>query len=187
MGAGCVGFDLEYVPDYYASALRDRSARTRPAVIQIASSDVCLVYLVYKIGHLPESISSVLRDPAVLKVSHGAPSDMRLLYRHFGVQSRSFVDLHQVCQEMRLRPCSLKNVVEHVLGLGLTKKHQCSNWEAAALSQEQIQYAATDAWVTLEAFLRIKPRSIQKLLVNDNGDVEFADSKASGEKTSRSA
>ncbi|EDO08598.2 3'-5' exonuclease domain containing protein [Babesia bovis T2Bo] len=168
----CVGFDLEYVPDYYASIHRQSFDRTRPAVIQIASNDICLVYLMYKIGHLPSSVSHILSDPDILKISHGAPSDMRLMYRHFGVRSRSFVDLQSVCEELQLRPCSLKSVVQRVLGLRLSKKQQCSNWEAAELSQQQIKYAATDAWVTLAAFLKLKPKSLRKLVVNELGDVQ---------------
>ncbi|GFE55103.1 3,5 exonuclease [Babesia ovis] len=167
----CVGFDLEYVPDYYTSVHRQGADRCRPAVIQISSNDTCLIYLVYKIGHLPDAVSKLLADPEVLKVSHGAPSDMRLLYRHFGVRSRNFVDLQSVCEELQLKPCSLKSVVHRVLGLQLSKRQQCSNWEAAELSQQQIRYAATDAWVTLQAFLQLQPKSIRKLGVTDKGDV----------------
>ncbi|ORM41799.1 Werner syndrome ATP-dependent helicase -like protein [Babesia sp. Xinjiang] len=179
----CVGFDLEYVPDYYSSVHRHTAERTRPAVVQIAGRDVCLVYLIYKIGHLPEPVSSLLRDPNVLKVAHGAPSDMRLLFRHFGVCSRNFVDLQNVCEEMHIRPCSLKGVAEQVLGLKLSKTQQCSNWEASALSEAQIRYAATDAWVTLEAFLKLKPPSFRKLIVNETGDVKIDNVKADGSES----
>lgn len=172
----CVGFDLEYVPDYYESIYRKSGNRTRPAVVQIANSDTCVVYLVYKIGHLPDCICSFLSNATILKVSHGAPSDMRLLYRHFGVRPRNFVDLQTVSGELKLHPCSLKSVVERVLGLHLNKKQQCSNWEADTLSSEQVKYAATDAWVTLESFLRLKPRSVRKLFVNESGDVEVENS-----------
>lgn len=98
---------------------------------------------------------------------------MRLLHRHFGVRSRNFVDLQSVCDAFKLQPCSLKSVVDHVLGLRLSKTHQCSNWEAPTLSADQLQYAATDAWVTLEAYLRLKPHKVKKLFVNESGDVQL--------------
>lgn len=82
----CVGFDLEYVPDYYASIYRQRGDRTRPAVVQIASVDTCIIYLVYKIGYLPECVSTLLTSDSILKVA------MMILLLQFlsGVSWRSF-------------------------------------------------------------------------------------------------
>lgn len=172
--AGCVGFDLEYVPDYYSSIYRMSLGIRRPALIQVASRDICVIYLIYKIGHIPDSLSQILLSDHIVKVSHGAPTDMRLIHRHFGLRARNFVDLRSIALQLKLRPCSLQTVVKTVLGITLDKEQQCSNWEAETLSKEQLQYAATDAWVTLEVFHRLNHTKLTKLSVNQDGDVETA-------------
>ena len=42
-----------------------------------------------------------------------------------------------------------------VLGFRISKRQQVSNWEMAKLSQAQINYAATDAWICREIYLRL--------------------------------
>jgi hypothetical protein len=48
-----------------------------------------------------------------------------------------------------LRP-GLKTLCQAFLGHNICKQMQVSNWEAEELSQEQLTYAATDAWAPLE-------------------------------------
>ncbi|PID95737.1 MAG: hypothetical protein CSA94_00060 [Bacteroidetes bacterium] len=43
-----------------------------------------------------------------------------------------------------------------VLGFKVSKRQQTSNWEAKDLSNAQQIYAATDAWVSREIYLKIK-------------------------------
>lgn len=168
---GCVGFDLEYAPDYYAS-VRGRSERHKPSLVQICGDYRCFIYLIYKIGYIPPSLLNILNSSDVLKVSHGAPSDMLLLYRHYGTMCNNFVDLVKICRENNIYPTTLKHATERVLNLHLCKKQQCSNWEAEELIPEQISYASTDAWVTRQIYLQLSPSKIDKLFINSNGEVE---------------
>jgi len=43
-----------------------------------------------------------------------------------------------------------------ILGFRISKNAQVSNWEAKELNEKQIRYAATDAWVCLEMFEKIR-------------------------------
>ena len=43
-----------------------------------------------------------------------------------------------------------------VLGIRISKKQQVSNWEAKELSAAQLDYAATDAWICREIYLRLQ-------------------------------
>ena len=43
-----------------------------------------------------------------------------------------------------------------ILGIRISKKQQLSNWETDRLSTKQIDYAATDAWICREIFIKIK-------------------------------
>ena len=42
-----------------------------------------------------------------------------------------------------------------ILGCKISKSQQLSNWEAKELSQAQKMYAATDAWVCREMYLKL--------------------------------
>ena len=42
-----------------------------------------------------------------------------------------------------------------ILVFKISKTQQLSNWEADHLSEAQIRYAATDAWVCREMFLKL--------------------------------
>ncbi|AFZ78982.1 3-5 exonuclease domain containing protein [Theileria equi strain WA] len=169
----CVGFDLEYLPDYYAS-IREISDRRKPSLVQICGDSTCLIYLIYKIGYIPLSLLNILNNTNILKVSHGAPSDMLLLYRHFGTICTNFVDLLKICRENKIHPTTLQNATAHVLNLKLSKRQQCSNWEAKTLTTEQIAYASTDAWVTRQIYLQLSPSKVDKLFINSNGEIETA-------------
>ena len=42
-----------------------------------------------------------------------------------------------------------------ILGFRISKTQQLSNWEAENLSEAQSRYAATDAWVCREMYLKL--------------------------------
>ena len=42
-----------------------------------------------------------------------------------------------------------------ILGIRISKTQQLSNWEAEKLSEAQQSYAATDAWVCREMYLKL--------------------------------
>ena len=42
-----------------------------------------------------------------------------------------------------------------ILGIRISKTQQLSNWEAEKLSDSQCMYAATDAWVCREMYLKL--------------------------------
>ena len=42
-----------------------------------------------------------------------------------------------------------------VLNIRISKAQQVSNWENPVLSKAQIDYAATDAWLCREVYLRL--------------------------------
>ena len=50
------------------------------------------------------------------------------------------------------RALSLRGLAAAFLGLRVNKAAQRSNWEAEVLSESQLVYAATDAWVCREVY-----------------------------------
>ena len=92
------------------------------------------------------NLKRLLTDPAVLKLFHFGRFDIAMFLLHLGVMTapvyctkiasklaRTYTDRH-----------GLKDVSRELLGIELSKAQQSSDWGAAALSPEQIAYAASD-------------------------------------------
>jgi ribonuclease D len=65
------------------------------------------------------------------------------------------VDLQKIVWEWGIRDKSVKKMAAIILGSRVSKTQQLSNWEAETLSEAQQMYAATDAWVCREMYLKL--------------------------------
>lgn len=142
--------------------------RDRLCVVQISRGDGSAdVVQIQPEGPAPEVLKRVLADPAVLKIFHFARFDLAVLYQYLGVMpapvyctkiasklARTYTDRH-----------GLKDVVRELVGVDLSKQQQSSDWGAEALSQAQVEYAASDvlhlhaARVRLDAMLAREGRT----------------------------
>ncbi len=121
--------------------------RDRLCVVQISRGDGnAEVVQIVPGGPEPTHLKRVLGDPAVQKIFHFARFDLAVLYRAFGVMpgpvyctkiasklARTYTDRH-----------GLKDVVREMVGVELSKQQQSSDWGSDALSQAQLDYAASD-------------------------------------------
>jgi ribonuclease D len=91
-------------------------------------------------------LAALLEDPDVLKLFHFGRFDIAVMQYHLGVSTspvyctkiasrlvRTFTDRH-----------GLKDLCRDLLGIDLSKQQQSSDWGASDLSQEQLNYAASD-------------------------------------------
>ena len=89
---------------------------------------------------------AMLGDPKVLKLFHFGRFDIAVLMHAFGVETapvyctkiasklvRTYIDRH-----------GLKDLTRDLIGVDISKQQQSSDWGATILSQEQIDYAASD-------------------------------------------
>ena len=66
------------------------------------------------------------------------------------------LDLGAVARHCGLGQTGLRNLAGMFLKIRIPKNTKTSNWAAPNLSAAQIHYAATDAWVCRELFLRFR-------------------------------
>jgi cold shock CspA family protein len=99
----------------------------------------------------------------VLKVSSGSDrSDKAKLGHHLGIKLRHNVDIADVAKRCGRTEHGLKNICLAVMGRKLDKKLSVSNWARRPLPQKLIQYAATDAWLLVELYCRLKGVETEK-------------------------
>ncbi len=87
-----------------------------------------------------------------MKVGAGLNDDIRRMRSDFNFEPGGFLDLQQYVQAFQIEEKGLKKMSAIVLGQRISKSQQVSNWDADLLTEAQLRYAATDAWICLEIY-----------------------------------
>jgi ribonuclease D len=121
--------------------------RDRLCLVQLSAGDgeVHLVQFADRDFAAP-NLRALLRDPQVTKIFHYARFDLAMFEAHFGEPTgpvyctktasklvRTYTDRH-----------GLKDLCKELLGIEMSKQQQSSDWGAAELTAEQMNYAAAD-------------------------------------------
>jgi ribonuclease D len=121
--------------------------RDRLCLVQLSGGDgnAHLVQLAPGAYEAPR-LKALMADPTVTKIFHFARFDLGMIYHYLGVMAgpvyctkiasrlaRTFTDRH-----------GLRDLCKDVLNVDLSKQQQSSDWGAATLTDQQLQYAATD-------------------------------------------
>ena len=137
-----LGFDTETRPSFKKGKVYPTS------LIQISSLEQVWILRVNRIGY-PAPLLDLLSDEIPLKIGLGLQDDLRRLRADFQFEPRGFLDLQHYVQAFRIDEKGLKKISGIVLNRRISKSQQVSNWDADVLSEAQLRYAATDAWICL--------------------------------------
>jgi ribonuclease D len=120
--------------------------RDRLCLVQLSKGDGNAELVQIGRSHDAPELKRLLADESVLKLFHFGRFDMAVLKHAFGVMprpvyctkvasklARTFTDRH-----------GLKDLCRELLGIDLSKQQQSSDWGAERLTQEQLNYAASD-------------------------------------------
>lgn len=142
-----LGFDIETRPCF-------RKGQSFPAAtLQLAGeSDVYVVQLL-KLGDI-SPIAALLENPEILKVGVAIQDDIRKLQETLPFQPRGFVEIATLTQRSGILNTGLRSLAAILLNFRISKRAQVSNWARPDLTAAQVQYAATDAWVSRLLYLR---------------------------------
>ncbi len=140
-----LGFDTETKPAY------KKGVNNKVALIQVASNDMAWLFRINKIG-IPDMLKSFLEDESLLKIGAGLDDDMQRLRKLVQFTPGGFIDLQKYVEAFNIESKSLKKMVAIILRYKISKSQQLSNWESDSLNDQQLRYAATDAWVCLEMY-----------------------------------
>ncbi len=141
------GLDLGPVVAIDCETMGLNPHRDRLCVIQLSGGDghAHIIQIAKGQSEAP-NLCRMLADPAVLKLFHFGRFDIAVLYHTFGVTTapvyctkiasrlvRTFTDRH-----------GLKNLLQELLGIDISKQQQTSDWGAEVLTSAQLDYAASD-------------------------------------------
>lgn len=120
----------------------------RLATCQLFAEGVGVVVVRAAVGR-PKRIAALLEDPAVEKVFHHAPFDLRFMVHRWDVRPGSIrctkVASKILSPDMPNEAHSLQQLASRHLGVSLTKGPvRTSDWTATSLTEDQLTYAAGD-------------------------------------------
>lgn len=144
-----IGFDTETRPCFSPG-----QPRYGVALLQLSGPERAFLFRLNHLG-MHKRLCSLLGDEKIIKVGAAIHDDIRGLQKHRMFSPGGFVDLQKIVSEWGIRDKSVKKMSAIVLGVKISKTQQLSNWEAETLSESQCRYAATDAWVCREMYLRL--------------------------------
>lgn len=142
------GFDTETRPSFKKGEVY------QVALLQLSTPDDAYLVRLNKVREY-QVLKTIFENENVLKVGVAIRDDIKQLQKRFGFEARHFVELQDVAKKKGLENFGLKGMTEEVLQARLSKAAKITNWEAAELTDAQLKYAATDAWVGLTLFKKL--------------------------------
>jgi ribonuclease D len=144
-----IGFDTETRPCFGPN-----QPRYGVSLLQLSGPEKAYLFRVKNMG-MHRRLCNILADKRIVKVGAAIHDDIRGLQKLHDFQADGFVDLQKIVAEYGIRDKSVKKMTAIILGFRISKTQQLSNWEAETLSEAQCKYAATDAWVCREMYLKL--------------------------------
>ncbi len=144
-----IGFDTETRPVFAPG-----QHHNHVALLQLSGPEHAYLFRVGQMG-MRRMLCRLMSNPRILKIGAAVRDDVRGLQYYQRFDAKGFVDLQQIACEWGIRDKSVKKLAANILGIRISKSQQLSNWEADVLSSGQKMYAATDAWVCREMYLKL--------------------------------
>ena len=143
-----LGFDTESKPAF-------RKGEYNPvALIQLAATHKVFLFRIKQIG-FPPPLTDIITNPDILKVGAGLRDDLVELRKLQHIEPRGFLELGHAAAMAEINQQGLRKLSAIVLGFRISKAAQVSNWEREILTEQQLAYAATDAWVSLKIYEKL--------------------------------
>lgn len=148
-----IGFDTETKPSFKKGTIH------QVALIQLAIPGEVFIFRINKTG-LAQELVELFQDPGILKVGVSIRDDLKKLREVRKFNHAGFLELQEYSNFFHIESNSLKKLAAIVLGIRVSKSQRLTNWEAPDLTEPQLIYAATDAWVCLEVYMRLSKKKI---------------------------
>jgi len=144
-----LGFDTETRPAF------KKGQSYLPSLLQLAGTKVVYLFQLSQCG-LTDSIIILLSNVNIIKSGVAINQDLTELQQILNFEPAGFVDLGDIAKSKGLPHHGLRGLAAYLLKFRISKSARTSNWSANQLTKKQIKYAATDAWVGRELYLKYK-------------------------------
>lgn len=143
-----IGIDTETKPSFKKGQINS------VALLQIATDQKAYIIRLKSVT-MGMELASIFSDETIVKVGIAVKDDLKDLKKLHSFEEKSIVDLNLFAPKLGFESIGAKKLSALVLGIRISKRQQVSNWEQKKLTNAQIVYAATDAWICREIYLKL--------------------------------
>eukprot|EP01082_Thalassiosira_pseudonana_P005010 g4578.t1 g4578 contig15:1326820-1329624(+) len=105
---------------------------------------------------IPTCLGPILANPNILKVMHGADSDIPWLQRDFGCYVVNLFDTGRASRALKFQSAGLAFLLRKYAGLDPDKAHQLSDWRRRPLPDDMRTYAVADTRYLLDIYDKLR-------------------------------
>lgn len=149
-----IGFDTESKPSFR------KGSSNKVSLLQLAIPGEVYLFRLLETG-LPDDLIRIFEDEDIIFTGVAIRDDVRKLQQIKHFKAAGFLELQNYSSYFKIEDNSLKKLAAIVMDIRISKSQQLSDWEAGRLTEAQLRYAATDAWVCLEVYRILRNSNIQ--------------------------
>ncbi|KAL7546058.1 hypothetical protein ACHAWF_009400, partial [Thalassiosira exigua] len=105
---------------------------------------------------LPSLLGPLFSDPSLLKVMHGADSDVPWLQRDFGIYLVNLFDTGRAARALGFSSAGLAYLLRKYVGFEADKSHQLADWRRRPLPEDMRGYAVSDTRYLLDIYDQLR-------------------------------
>jgi ribonuclease D len=144
-----LGFDTETKPAFH------KGQKHKIALLQLSSNHRAYLFRMHSVG-IPDCLVKLLENENIKKIGAAVHDDIKGLQGIRKLTPAGFIDLQNIVQEYGILDKSVQKIAAIVLNARVSKSQRLTNWENETLTRLQQLYAATDAWVCREIYVRLQ-------------------------------
>ena len=141
-----IGFDTETRPNF------TKDSHHRLSLMQLANHDTCFLIRLNNLKWIPSRLVTFLNNRKIKKIGLSLQDDFLQLRWLSYLPPDIFIDLQKYVSNFGIEELSLRKIYALLFGKRISKRQQKSNWDALTLSDDQMNYAALDAWSCLRIY-----------------------------------
>jgi ribonuclease D len=143
-----LGFDTETKPAFH------KGQKHKIALLQLSSDTAAYLFRLHAIG-IPDSLAELMESETVKKIGVAVHDDIKGLQHLRKIKPGGFIDLQHIVSNYGIQEKSVQKLAAIVLNARVSKSQRLTNWENGQLTNTQQLYAATDAWVCREIYVKL--------------------------------
>jgi ribonuclease D len=185
-----VGIDTETKPSF------TRGTHHKVSLVQISTLNHCFLFRLNKID-FPAALAEFLADENIKKIGLSLRDDLIGLNKHHAFKPANCIDIQSIAQNYGILELGLQKIYAILFEKKISKSQRLTNWENPELTEQQMRYAATDAWASLQIYVqlmkenKLSKKEIQKIVtqnaleqreqqaLNNQSEAQISDSQAS--------
>jgi ribonuclease D len=148
-----LGFDTETRPSF------KKGEHYPISLLQLSTAKNAYLFRLRKTS-FPSELTELLADDSIIKVGVAIRDDIKGLQDLSKFEPGGFVELADLATKLKVKNLGLRSLAAIFLDFRISKAAKLSNWDNETLTESQISYAATDAWVGREIYMNIKERQL---------------------------